>query len=139
MKKDEYIARYGIKKYEEYLEYCRNRMRRSYQHAVRKGKPVDNIEISVTYCADYNLEIAERNEEERMIASKIQKAIRSWWSKQTDKKHIIVVTAGNVVDGTGEFPFRVELTQLGLQEDEISLFKVGAADIVRQVLEEIEG
>lgn len=138
MTKSEYIARYGEEKYREYLRYCSVKRREAYipKTAKRKSKyeRVDNIQVKVYAVVDTEKGIIERNKDEVKLASLIQKRLRSWWHKQTDKQFILIVEAGSVVNHSAEYPFRVELTQLNLHEEEIKQFKLGAVEVVKDIL-----
>lgn len=101
-----------------------------------KGEPIMQIFLDVTYVADLSKDIVERKENEERLAYKAQHALRRWWSGLCPKKHLIIVTVGNVNKARGETTLTVELYQLNLQEDEISIFKTGAAQVIGEVIED---
>lgn len=66
-----------------------------------------------------------RTEAAEKEAARLQKKLRYWWSKQTTKPFILVVTAGNKVMDKMEMTFLIDLTQLGLDEETVEKFKEG--------------
>ena len=145
MNKQEYIDRYGEEAYEEFKEQCRKWKKEKYHNRSKTKKQrererVDSIEIKVDYVVDYSKEIARRNEDEYRMAAEIQKRLKNWWRKQVgeSKMFILVVDAGSVVNRATTFPFKISLTQLNLQDDEIEAFKVGAAEITKEILENLQ-
>lgn len=140
MKKEEYISRYGIKKYKAYLEKCRIRSKNNYESIkeIMERPVVNDIRFEVTKVADPDIEPEERVCEEDRIAARVQHLLRKWWRKEASKDFILIVTAGNTNKTKWETAFIVELYQLDLQDDEISRFKIGAAQVVKEVFEEFE-
>lgn len=78
----------------------------------------DNLSVRITVPIekqDHNWsDIMARTEAAEKEAARLQKKLRYWWSKQTTKPFILVVTAGNKVMDKMEMTFLIDLTQLGL-------------------------
>lgn len=138
MRKDEFIARYGLEAYKEYLRKCRDRKRRAKRGLLPIVEPTNNVTVKVSVYANLEASLADRLEEQDNIAAKLQKRLKDWWKKQTTKSFILVVDYGNLDKLKNTYSYKIELTQLNLQENEISQFKVGAATITREILDTLK-
>ena len=132
--KNEYIAKYGEERYRQHLKEV-------YDHKKRlTGKnhkgPINQIFFDVTYVPDLTKETMDRREDEEKLAYRAQNELKRWWRRDNSKRNIIIVTAGNVNKTKGESTFTVELYQLNLSEEEISRFKVGAAEIIGKIFKD---
>ena len=98
----------------------------------------DRVVLKVNYYADYTKDKYERNADENRMAAYLQKELRNWWNKYTNRdksSFILIVEAGNVVVRP-YFPFHIELTQLSMTEEEQENFKTLCAEKTREILEE---
>ena len=140
MDKAHYITRYGEVAYEEHRRKMRvNKQRKKLGlPSLKKAEPVNDITIKVSVYANLEEALADRLEEQDNIAAKLQKRLKDWWKQQTTKSFILVVDYGNLDKLKNTLSYKIELTQLNLQEDEISQFKVGAATITREILDTLK-
>lgn len=139
MRKEEFIRRYGEEAYKEHLKMKSEDTKRrklGLPH-IKKTKPINNITVKVTVEADLETNLIDRLEQQEAIASKLQKRLKDWWKKQTDKKFIIVVEYGNLDKLKSTLSYKIELTQLNLHEEEISMFKVGVGTITREIIDNL--
>ena len=104
----------------------------------KKVKPIDNITVKVPVSADTSIFILDRLGEQNRIISKLQRRLNGWWSKETDKRFILVTDYGNLNKGKNTFSYKIELTQLNLDEETIAKFTEGVKTKVREFLDEYE-
>lgn len=99
----------------------------------------DRVVLKVNYYADYTKDKYERNADENRMAAYLQKELRNWWNKYTNRdksSFILIVEAGNVVDRAPFFPFKIELTQLNMTGEQQEEFKTLCAEKTREIIEE---
>lgn len=97
----------------------------------------NSVLLKVNYYADYTKDNTDRNEYENRMAAYLQKKLRNWWKKQNgERPFILIVEAGNVVDRAPFFPFKIELTQLSMTEEQQENFKTLCAEKTREIIEE---
>lgn len=102
-----------------------------------KKRDRDRVVLKVDYYVDYTKTYYERNEDENKMAAYIQKELRNWWKKQNgERPFILICEAGNVVNRASFFPFRLELTQLSMTEEEQEEFKTLCSAKTREIIEE---
>ena len=103
----------------------------------KKKQMVNDIQLklmcSIGKHTNYN-ELMERLDEAEKMAGRIQRRLTAWWKTITDRRFILVVTAGNKVKYEDMMTFTVDLTMLNMDEQTIHNFKVGAPEIVRRFL-----
>ena len=102
----------------------------------KKVKQINNITFKVKVKAELTMALRDRLDYQDKIISKLQKELISWWSKQTDKRFILIVDYGNLVKGTDNFSYKIDLTQLNLDKETIDRFKKGAEEKVFSYLKE---
>lgn len=104
-----------------------------------KKKDRDRVILKVECSVDYSKYYYDRVNDENKMAAYIQKELRNWWRKYTNRdksSFILIVEAGNVVNKASFFPFRIELTQLSMTEEEQENFKTLCAEKTREIIEE---
>lgn len=102
-----------------------------------RKKDKDRVILKVDYGVDYSKNYYDRVDSENKMAAYIQKELRNWWKKQNgERPFILIVEAGNVVDRAPYFPFKIELTQLSMTEEEQENFKTLCAEKTREIIEE---
>lgn len=104
----------------------------------KKVEPIDNILVKVPVSADTNIFILDRLGEQNRIISKLQRRLNGWWSKETDKRFILVTDYGNLDKGKNTFSYKIDLTQLNLSQEEIDRFTEGAKTVVKKFLDDYE-
>ena len=104
----------------------------------KKVKPINNIMAKVPVSADTKVDIMDRLGEQDKIVGKLQKHLISWWKTQTDKRFIIVVDYGNLGKYKNIFNYKIELTQLNLNQEEIDRFTQGVKTKVKIFLDDYE-
>lgn len=101
---------------------------------IKKVKPINNITVKVSVTADTQTDIMDRLEEQERIVKKMQRHLISWWKSQTDKRFILVCDYGNLDKYKNTFSYKVDLTQLNLDENTITAFKEGVTKQVEDFL-----
>ena len=94
------------------------------------------MKISVT--ADMEIDREDRLEEQERIVAKLQRHLISWWKSQTDKRFILVCDYGNLVKHKNTFSYKINLTQLNLNQEEIDRFTRGVKTKVKVFLDDYE-
>lgn len=105
------------------------------EKAKKKVEPINNILVKVPVSADTKVAIMDRLGEQEKIVGRLQKHLISWWKKQTDKRFIIVVDYGNLGQYKNIFNYKIDLTQLNLDEDTIAKFTEGVEVKVKEFLD----
>lgn len=100
----------------------------------KKVKPINNITVKVSVTADTETDIMERLEEQERIVGKLQRHLISWWKSQTDKRFILVCDYGNMNMVTHIISWKIDLSQLNLDENTITAFKEGVTKQVEDFL-----
>lgn len=97
-----------------------------------RTKIINNITVKVSAKADMDVELHDRLEEQERFAKGLQKHLNKWWKTQTDKKFILIVDYGNLAKCTTNFSYKVELTQLKMDDETIERFKTGVEKIIKE-------
>lgn len=104
---------------------------------LKKKQMVNDIQLklmcSINKDTNY-IELVERLDEAEKMAGRIQRRLTAWWKTITDRRFILVVTAGNKVKYEDMMTFIVDLTMLNMDEQTVHNFKVGAPEVVRRFL-----
>ncbi|MBO7734375.1 MAG: hypothetical protein J6S67_17555 [Methanobrevibacter sp.] len=133
MNKEQYIARYGEEAYKLYLQ---NRKRkRDGLPPIKKNKPVNNITVKVCAEANMDMSLEDRLEEQNKIAAKLQRRLSGWWAHETDKRFILVTDYSNIKLSTRTICYKIDLTQLNLDEETIAKFTEGVKTKVKEFLD----
>ena len=103
-------------------------MSKYYQKKVRE---INDITVKVSTNANLDMDLQDRLYLQEKVAAKLQKRLKSWWSKQTNKRFILVVDYGNLDKGKNTLSYKIQLTQLNLQPEEIEAFKKGAVEVAK--------
>ena len=142
MNKKEFISRYGEEAYKEHRRKMRVNKRRKKMGlpSLKKSEPVNNITVKVCSEIDADMNIVDRLEEQERIAAKLQRRLISWWKSQTDKpnRFILVCDYSNANLSKNTICYKIELTQLNLDEETIAKFTEGVKTKVREFLDEYE-
>lgn len=101
---------------------------------IKKVKPINDITVKVSVTADTQTDIMDRLEEQEKIVQKMQRHLISWWKSQTDKRFILVCDYGNLDKYKNTFSYKVDLTQLNLDENTITAFKEGVSKEIESFL-----
>lgn len=105
-----------------------------------KKRDKDRVILKVDYGVDYTQYYYDRVDSENKMAAYIQKELRKWWRKQNgERPFILIVEAGNVVNRAAFFPFKIELTQLSMTEEEQENFKTLCAEKTREIINQYLG
>ena len=104
------------------------------KYYTKKVKPINNITVKVSVTADTETDIMERLEEQEKIVQKMQRHLIGWWKTHTDKRFILVCDYGNMNMSNNTFKYKIDLTQLNLDEATISQFKEGVTKEVKDFL-----
>ena len=139
MNKDEIIAKKGLEYYKEYLRKNKEALKKRYwkkRNEVLAKRTVDSVEVKMWLCYDQEQPINERLAEQDRLASRIQKRLNYWWSKQTDRPHIIVCEFGHINKESGEVRLWIQLNQLRMTRDIVDNFKKAAPSVVMEVINE---
>lgn len=141
MDKKTYIARYGEVAYNEHRRKMRVNKRRKKMGlpSLKKSEPVNNITVKVCSEIDADMNIVDRLEEQERIAAKLQRRLIGWWKSQTPNRFILVCDYSNANLSKNTICYKVELTQLNLDESTISTFKEGVKKQVEEYLSHWHG
>lgn len=123
MKKDEYIAKYGVEKYNEQkkkiAENTRKRNQRNKENNV--VKVLTDVDDSVTGKTFLDAPFAESEEEGLKLIEKkayaFQKYLQKLWRKETTKPFILVVDEYIKAKGGKRFIAKCNLTQLNMDAE----------------------
>lgn len=126
MNKEEWIAEKGLDSWNRRIKQARDRYRRKHP----KDTSVNDFSFKVHINTFFDAENHERLDICHKIMPQLQKDIRLWWKKQTEKPHIIVVDYGSKTVGKKRWSVKVSLTQLNLDENTMTAFKKGAISII---------
>lgn len=123
MRKEEFIAKFGIERYRQHCDYC-NRQRIGEvagRSAIAKGM-VNSFTYKITIPSPKKFEDkGEETECRERIAAELQKEIRRAYAPTTLRQHIIVVNDSRYAK---KFIFRCELNQLSMKQKDIDNFSV---------------
>ena len=139
MDKAHYIARYGEAAYEEHMRKMRVNKRRKKMGlpSLKKSEPVNNITVKVCSEIDADMNIVDRLEEQERIAAKLQRRLIGWWKSQTPNRFILVCDYSNANLSKNTICYKVELTQLNLNQEEIDRFTEGVTKEVEEYLKNL--
>ena len=134
MNKKEFISRYGEEAYKNYLMKCSASKKRKKSGLEPIKKPINDITVKVCSEIDVDMNIMDRLEEQERIVKKMQRHLISWWKSQTPNRFILVCDYSNANLSTNTICYKIELTQLNLDEATISQFKEGVTKQVKDFL-----
>ena len=139
MDKAHYIARYGEEAYKEHRRKMRVNKRRKKMGlpSLKKSEPVNNITVKVCSEIDADMNIVDRLEEQERIAAKLQRRLIGWWKSQTPNRFILVCDYSNANLSKNTICYKVELTQLNLNQEEIDRFTEGVTKEVEEYLKNL--
>ena len=139
MDKKTYIARYGEVAYNEHRRKMRVNKRRKKMGlpSLKKSEPVNNITVKVCSEIDADMNIVDRLEEQERIAAKLQRRLIGWWKSQTPNRFILVCDYSNANLSKNTICYKVELTQLNLNQEEIDRFTEGVTKEVEEYLKNL--
>ena len=126
MKREEFIRRYGERKYREHIErskaYAKKRKeegRKPVQRESTKDYTTVTAYLITPDVEDYGEQLIAIDRK----ASKFQQYIRRVWAERTSQRFILTVDSTNKEKGGKRFKTKITLTQLSMDRDTRDEFK----------------